>query len=126
MGQAWTTAREVWDECYPPPSTFSTSDIPDLTGKVIIVTGGYSGIGYEIVKALLPRNARVYIASRDKQKAQEAITELKSLTGREALFLELDLANLKSVKRAAEEFMKRTSCIFCSTMRASDNLRSNS
>jgi retinol dehydrogenase 12 len=46
------------------------------------------------------------MASRNQEKAEAAITELKAETGKEAIFLKLDLANLKSVKAAAEEFKK--------------------
>lgn len=46
------------------------------------------------------------MASRSKAKAEQAIADLKQQTGREAIFLELDLANLKSVKKAAEEFLR--------------------
>ena len=47
------------------------------------------------------------MASRDQKKAEEAIDELEKDTGRRALFLELDLASLKSVKHAAEEFSSK-------------------
>ena len=53
---------------------------------------------------LLSHNATVYIAARDPAKAAAAIAELHSLTGKSAIFLKLDLADLKSVKAAAEEF----------------------
>ena len=58
------------------------------------------------MKRLLRKNAKVYMASRNKAKADEAIAELKNETGNEALFLELDLADLNSVKRAVEEFRR--------------------
>lgn len=45
------------------------------------------------------------MASRDRKKAEAAIEELKKTTGREALFLELNLANLASVRKAAETFL---------------------
>ena len=57
-------------------------------------------------QALLKKNARVYMASRNKQKAEQAIADLKADTGKGALFLELDLASLQSVKRAAEVFVR--------------------
>ncbi|KAJ6481461.1 NAD(P)-binding protein [Mycena vitilis] len=94
-------------QTFPPKSKFSVDDIPDLSGKVIIVTGGNSGTGKETVKALLQHNAKVYLAARNPSNAQLAIDDLKSQTGKQAEFLELDLADLHSVKRAVEEFTKK-------------------
>jgi hypothetical protein len=55
---------------------------------------------------LLAHNAKVYIAVRNEEKAKSAIAELKEQTGKEAIFLKLDLADLKSVKSSAEEFIR--------------------
>lgn len=55
-------------------------------------------------QALLEHNAKVYVAARNPEKAQKAIEDLKTATGKQALFLKLDLADLKSVKAAGEEF----------------------
>ena len=55
----------------------------------------------------MKKGGKVYMASRSRSKAQDAINELKAETGRRAIFLELDLANLASVKRAAEEFISK-------------------
>ena len=57
-------------------------------------------------QALLEHNAKVYMASRSKEKADAAIKDLQQQTGKEAIFLELDLSNLASVRKAAEEFMR--------------------
>ncbi len=57
-------------------------------------------------QALLAKNAKVYIATRNKEKSLAAIEELRKATGKEALFLPLDLADLKNVKVAAEEFLR--------------------
>ena len=54
---------------------------------------------------LLQHNAKVYIAARSKEKATDAIASLKQETGREALFLALDLSSLASIKAAADEFL---------------------
>lgn len=70
MGQAFTTMRMFVDESWPPKPKFGVDDIPDLTGKVIIVTGGYTGVGYETVKPLLVKNAKVYIAARSKSEPE--------------------------------------------------------
>ncbi|TDL20586.1 NAD(P)-binding protein, partial [Rickenella mellea] len=92
---------------FPPKSKFEVKDIPDLTGKVVIVTGGNTGIGKETVKALLTHNAKVYLAARSKEKAEEAIRDLQKDTGREAIFLQLDLADLSNVRKSAEAFLSK-------------------
>jgi retinol dehydrogenase 12 len=112
-------------QSFPPKPTWSANDIPDLSGKVVIVTGGNTGLGFETTKvcpghflrihsnsdirynqSLLQHNAKVYIGARSQGKAEEAIKNLKELTGKEALFLKLDLGDLKAVKAAAEEFTR--------------------
>lgn len=54
----------------------------------------------------MAKNAKVYIAAWGKEKSLAAIDELKQETGKEALFLPLDLSDLKSVKAAAQEFLR--------------------
>lgn len=78
--------------------------LPDLETKVVIVTGGNTGIGRETVKRLLLKNAKVYLATRSRERAERAIDELREETGKEALFLQLDLNDLDAVRKAAEEF----------------------
>ncbi|KAH8803625.1 hypothetical protein F5884DRAFT_756894 [Xylogone sp. PMI_703] len=89
-------------------SPFSVNDIPNLSGYTIIVTGGNSGIGYETTYQLATRGARVYIASRSKDRVTEAIANMNELAKRalDLHFLQIDLQDLKSVKLAASEFMK--------------------
>lgn len=59
-------------------------------------------------QVLLSRNAHVYMAARSEAKAKTAIAELKASTGKENIFwLKLDLADLPSVRLAAEEFMEK-------------------
>ncbi|KAG8795582.1 hypothetical protein FRC12_012321 [Ceratobasidium sp. 428] len=89
----------------PQRSSFTIEQVPNLTGQVMIVTGGNTGIGKETCKALLRKNAKVYLAARSKAKADEAIEWLKQETdGKTAIFLELDLASLASAKKAADTF----------------------
>lgn len=100
MGSAISSFHQI----FPPKSKFAVEDIPDLTGKIIIVTGASGGIGKETAKALLAHNAKVYIAARSKEKVDSAIKDLKEQTGKEALFLKLDLGDLPSIKAAVQEF----------------------
>ena len=50
MGQTWTSIGRLWDQSRPPKSKFNVEDIQDLTGQVMIVTGGNTGVGKETVK----------------------------------------------------------------------------
>ncbi|KIO29245.1 hypothetical protein M407DRAFT_70708 [Tulasnella calospora MUT 4182] len=98
----------IISEVFPPKPKFKPeSDIPDLSGKVVIVTGGNTGIGKQTIQVLLSKNAKVYMAARSKAKAEAAIAELKTATGKDALFLQLDLADLDSITKSANEFMSK-------------------
>ena len=55
---------------------------------------------------MLAKNAKVYIAARNEERVTAAIEDLKQTTGKEAIWLKLDLASLKSVKAAAEELLE--------------------
>jgi short-subunit dehydrogenase len=61
----------------------------------------------------LNHNAKVYLAARSKVKADAAIAELKEVTGKEAIFLQLDLADITSIRKSAEEFLSYVPSILC-------------
>jgi retinol dehydrogenase-12 len=61
---------------------------------------------------LLAHNAKVYLAARNAQKVDEAIAELKNETGKEAIFLQLDLADIPAIRRSAQEFLSCVSYLF--------------
>ncbi|OJA18609.1 hypothetical protein AZE42_01760 [Rhizopogon vesiculosus] len=87
------------------------SDLPDLSDKVILITGGNAGIGYATVKHLARHGAKVYMAARSQSRAEEAIAQLKEEGlgpgNGEVIWLELDLKDPRNAKKAAEEFMKK-------------------
>lgn len=97
----------LYSQWFPPTSRFSVDDIPDLTSRVMIVTGGNTGIGKETVRALLAHNATIYLAARSQDRAEAAIDELETDTGKRAIFLELDLSEKASIRRAAKEFLSK-------------------
>jgi len=86
--------------------TWSAADIGDLTGRVTLVTGANSGIGYETARALAEHGAHVILACRDDDKGRRARDKLESELERSSLeLLHLDLADLVSVRRAADEIL---------------------
>jgi NAD(P)-dependent dehydrogenase (short-subunit alcohol dehydrogenase family) len=72
----------------------------DLQGKVIVVTGGHSGIGLETTKVLSNAGASVFVGARDLVKAQAAVSKLQNVK-----VLQLDLADPGSVDHFANEFL---------------------
>ncbi|CAG8800519.1 10787_t:CDS:2, partial [Racocetra persica] len=87
---------------------FTFDDIPDLTGKVTVVTGGNAGIGYITCRELAKKNAHVFVLSRNIERGQTAVEKIKSETGnRNIEFLQLDLKSLKSIKECADKFLAR-------------------
>ncbi|GLZ40836.1 SDR family NAD(P)-dependent oxidoreductase [Actinokineospora sp. NBRC 105648] len=72
----------------------------DLSGKLAIVTGGYSGIGLETTRALTAAGARVVVPARRRAEAEEALAGIDGVE-----VDELDLADLESVRGFAERFL---------------------
>ena len=97
---------------YPPKPTFTEANVPDLTGKVYLVTGSNTGVGKEVAQILYSRNANVYMAARSEDKAKRAIADIQQAwpNSRGSLsFLYLDLADLSTIKPAVESFTARES-----------------
>jgi NAD(P)-dependent dehydrogenase (short-subunit alcohol dehydrogenase family) len=81
------------------------ADISDLGNKVILVTGGNTGIGKETILQLAKHNpAKVYLAARTESKARDAIKSIETALSKpiDIEYLPLDLSSLKSVRQAAE------------------------
>ncbi len=91
-------------------TNWTTNDIPDLTGKTIIVTGGNSGLGYQAVKAFASKNARIILACRSVAKGEEAREKIIAVYPAAEIFvLELDLTDLKSVRNFVAKFKQNHS-----------------
>lgn len=118
-----------------PKPTLTEKNLPNQSGRVFIVTGGYagksgasaeslpdhyrdrhadpnlpSGVGKELCKILYQHNGTVYVAGRSQNKADAAIEEIKkaypSSDGR-LEFLHVDLADLSTIKKSVEDFTAR-------------------
>jgi len=84
---------------------WTTDDMTDLRGKVMIVTGANSGIGYEAAKEFAQKGAQTILACRNKDKARTALAKIQAeIPGATVEIMALDLANLASVREFAKSF----------------------
>ena len=84
---------------------WDATQIPDLAGKVAIVTGANSGIGYEAARVLARKGAQVWLAARTQSNNQRAYDEILRETPNAQLHShQLDLGNLASVDAFVEDF----------------------
>jgi NAD(P)-dependent dehydrogenase (short-subunit alcohol dehydrogenase family) len=87
------------------PDQWIEENIPDQNGKLFLVTGANSGLGYEVSRALARKGARVVMACRSLEKGEAAAASIRDEGPKgEVRVMELDLADLGSVRRFAGEF----------------------
>ncbi|KAF2234079.1 oxidoreductase [Viridothelium virens] len=85
------------------------SNLFNVKGKIVLVTGGAKGIGRMISEGFVTNGATVYISSRDARSCDQACTELNSLGRGKAIAIPADFYKEADVKKLAEEFGKRES-----------------
>ncbi|TPX30144.1 hypothetical protein SmJEL517_g06226 [Synchytrium microbalum] len=87
---------------------FSFADIPDMSGKTVLITGANVGLGYITALECARKGATVILACRSQDRAQVAIDKITALVPNAKLeFLRLDLQDLQQVKNAAETWMSK-------------------
>jgi len=100
--------RFIYANVPPMRRRWSVQRMPDLTGRVAIVTGGTAGIGFFTCLELVRRGAKVYLASRNPSRAQAAIQKITQLVPNAQIeFIYFDLTILSSAKTAADSFAKK-------------------
>jgi NAD(P)-dependent dehydrogenase (short-subunit alcohol dehydrogenase family) len=70
----------TFSRLFPPQPTPTLKNVPSQAGKVFVVTGGSSGIGFELAMILYRKGGRVYIAGRSEANAYQAIEHIRSLS----------------------------------------------
>ncbi len=87
---------------------WTLSELPRLEDKTVIVTGGNSGLGLEAVRAFAGNGASVILCARDTQRGLAVEKDLKSTYPLARIeVMELDLADLESIRRFADTFANR-------------------
>jgi NAD(P)-dependent dehydrogenase (short-subunit alcohol dehydrogenase family) len=85
-------------------SNWTTTDIPDQTGRTAVITGSNTGLGYETAAALAAKGAHVVLAVRNLDKGDDAAARIANATpGAGVAVQELDLTSLDSIRTAAEQ-----------------------
>jgi len=83
-----------------------------MKGRLCIVTGANSGIGYQTAKGLAEKQATVVMVCRDLEKGQKALDTIKAATGSKSLYLmHCDVSSMKSIDRFTREFTDRFTCL---------------
>lgn len=85
---------------------WTTEKIPDLSGKIIIVTGGNSGLGYESVKTFAQKGAHVILACRSTEKGETAKKKMGNINGHIDV-MKLDLQDFASIENFAKNFKEK-------------------
>jgi len=99
------------DETHP-MAKWTALDIPDQTGRTILITGANSGLGLRSAEALSAKGATVLMACRNEQKAAVALESVKAAaSGAEPEVVKLDLSDLASVRDTAAALNERLDSI---------------
>ncbi|KAL3472133.1 hypothetical protein BJX99DRAFT_266208 [Aspergillus californicus] len=99
-------------QVFPPRPGFTEKDLPPAEGRVFLITGGTSGIGFELAKILYRHGGKVYITGRTEDKAQDAIRAIQASVPNpngQLDYIVLELDDLRSIKASADDFKAKES-----------------
>jgi len=85
-------------------ANWSEADIPDQSGRTVLITGANSGLGLRSAKVFAGMGARVLMGCRSPERGRAAVAQV----GSRAELVELDLSDLASVRKAAADVRERT------------------
>lgn len=85
------------------PRRWSAQNLPDLTGKKFLITGGTSGLGLSAARELIKANAQVTFTARTDKKGEIAIGQISARSNPRISYILMDLTDLNSVRNAAQQ-----------------------
>jgi len=87
---------------------WTSADVPGQQGRLAVVTGANTGLGFETARVLAARGASVVLAVRDIEKGKQAAARIAGTTpGANVMIQRLDLTSLDSIRAAAGELRAR-------------------
>lgn len=105
--------KQTFHGFFPGSPKFTEKDYPASDGKVVIITGATTGVGYQTAKSLAAlTNAKIYFFTRNEKKSLDAIKRLEEEVAKEYSkkinpihFIDIDLSDLTTIKPAVEKFL---------------------
>src|ERR1700744_1037905 len=83
---------------------WTTADIPDQTGRVAVITGANTGLGYQTAAARAARGAHVVLAVRNLDKGKDAVAQIAATSpDADVALQELELKSLAEIRAAPEQ-----------------------
>lgn len=105
------TLRTFWSQSlFLPTPPLTEKNLPDQSGKVYLITGANTGVGFQVASILYAHNAKVYVGARSESKALAAIDSIKREHPKsqgKLEWLHINLSDLSTIKASAEDFMSR-------------------
>lgn len=103
----------TFSQFLPPPPDLTEKNLPSQAGKVFIVTGAASDIGYQLAAIFYQAGSKVYVAGRSEEKAQQAIRKIVSSVPETSTgtleYLHRELDDLSTIKASVESFRSKES-----------------
>ena len=112
----WKDFKQTLHGIFPGAPTYTEEEYPTLEGKVVLITGANTGVGYQVAKSLAgSTEATVYFIARSEEKSKEAIKKLETevaqeynkVVGGRVHFIRADLGDLTTIKPAVESFLSQ-------------------
>lgn len=97
----------TFSQFFPPSPALTEATVPSQKGRVFIVTGGASGVGFELCRILYQAGGKVYLAGRSEGDANSAMEKIKArpaISPGEIHFLYISLDDLATIKPAVQSF----------------------